>query len=104
MDAETAARRNVAEFGYSDIIAIADSRHRIVAAAGARATPQAAVIVKGGEVAIGRIDNRYAAVGKPRIRATTHDLREALDAIVAGRPVTHRETPAVGCFIPRLLP
>ena len=47
------------------------------------------------------LDNRYIALGKSRPAATVHDLREALDAIVAGKPVAHPRTEAVGCYIPR---
>jgi hypothetical protein len=47
----------------------------------------------------GRIDNQYAALGKPRRVVTVHDLRDALDALVAGRPVVHPETEAFGCVI-----
>ena len=47
----------------------------------------------------GRIDNQYAALGKPRRVVTVHDLRDALDAVLAGRPVANPETEAFGCFI-----
>ena len=45
------------------------------------------------------IDNQYAALGKPRRVVTTHDVRDALDAVLAGRAVAHPETEAFGCFI-----
>ena len=47
----------------------------------------------------GRIDNFYAAIGIQRRIVTEHDLRDALDAVIAGRPVAKRETPPVGCYI-----
>jgi hypothetical protein len=47
----------------------------------------------------GRIDNFYAALGRPRQRVTEHDLRDALDAVLAGRPVPRPRTDAVGCHI-----
>ena len=50
----------------------------------------------------GRIDNLYAALGQKRPRATTRDLREALDAILAGQPVPHATNQAVGCLIPNV--
>jgi hypothetical protein len=49
----------------------------------------------------GRIDNFYAALGKPRQRATSHDLRNALAAVVAGRTVEPPRTEALGCYITR---
>lgn len=69
--------------------------------AGATKTPEAAVFDLHGELLYrGRIDDRYAAVGKSRAIATTHDLRTALEAILAGKPVAQRFTDAVGCHIP----
>ena len=47
----------------------------------------------------GRIDNRYAILGKPRLKATQHDLRVALEAISARKPVKTPRTVATGCYI-----
>ncbi|MCZ7644490.1 MAG: hypothetical protein M5U26_04270 [Planctomycetota bacterium] len=38
---------------------------------------------------------------KQRKEATRHDLREALDAVLAGKPVAEARTKAIGCFIPK---
>jgi len=69
-------------------------------------TPEAAVFVPGGPrarlVYRGRIDDRYVAFGRVRAAPTTHDLEDAVAATLAGRPVPHDVTPAVGCFIPDL--
>ena len=63
-------------------------------------TPSVAVVDRKGAVRYrGRIDNAYADLGKPRQHVTSHDLRDALDAIVAGRPVPKPETQSLGCFI-----
>jgi hypothetical protein len=63
-------------------------------------TPQAVVIDRAGEIRYrGRIDNFYAAFGKPRQQVTEHDLRNALDAVLAGRSAPKRETDAIGCYI-----
>jgi len=51
---------------------------------------------------LGRIDDLYADLGKRRARATSLDLRDALDAVLADRPVPRPVTQAVGCFIPPL--
>jgi hypothetical protein len=48
----------------------------------------------------GRIDDRVADFGKRRVEPTRRDLRLALDAILAGKPVQARLTKAVGCYIP----
>jgi hypothetical protein len=47
----------------------------------------------------GRINNFYAALGKPRQQVAVHDLRDALEALMAGRPILNPETEALGCFI-----
>jgi hypothetical protein len=46
----------------------------------------------------GRIDDQYSP-GVTRGETTSHDLRDALDALVAGLPVPLPETPPVGCVI-----
>ena len=46
------------------------------------------------------IDNLYVDLGKPRYAATTHDLRDTLEAIVQNRPMQRTFTAAVGCHIP----
>ena len=51
---------------------------------------------------LGRIDDLYADLGKRRARATSLDLRDALDAVLADRPVPRPVTQPVGCFIPPL--
>src|SRR5262245_53453804 len=49
----------------------------------------------------GRIDNAYAARLKRNTRTTSHDLRQALDDLLAGKDVATPATRAVGCPIPR---
>ena len=68
--------------------------------AGATVTPTAVVLDREGAVRYrGRIDDFYAALGKPRRQATTHELRDALDAVLAGKPVAVPEAKALGCYI-----
>ena len=63
-------------------------------------TPEAVVLSKSGEALYqGRIDDRYADLGKPRASAQSHDLQNALDDITNGRPIKTARTDAVGCFI-----
>ena len=88
------------EYRYTDIPAVIDGDRTIAARANATVTPQAVVVGPGGVVKYrGRIDNQYAALGKPRRVVTVHDLRDALDAVLARRPVANPETKAFGCFI-----
>jgi len=77
-----------------------DPQHRLVKLARAKVTPQAVVIGRKGEVLYtGRIDDLYSALGKKRAMATKYDLREALDAINAGKSVKKKETTVIGCMI-----
>ena len=46
----------------------------------------------------GRIDDRFAAVGKLRTQISSHDLRTVIEALGAGRQPDPYETEAVGCF------
>ena len=60
----------------------------LVQLSGASVTPQAAVLSPDGTVLyLGRIDNRVEDFGKQRPQATVPDLRNALDALLAGKPV-----------------
>src|SRR5262249_45693147 len=82
-------RKHLADFGYRGIPAILDSRHKVVEAAGAKVTPEAILVGRGGKILYsGRIDNFYAGLGKPRRQATVHDLRTALEEILAGKQRT----------------
>jgi len=95
-----AIRKHLEEFGYRGIPAMTDDTGKIATQVNAKVTSEAVVIDKRGQIRYrGRIDNFYADLGRPRRTATVHDLRDALDAVVSGRVVTHPETTAVGCFI-----
>lgn len=81
--------------------ALLDPAHRLVHFTQATVTPEAVVLAPDGKrLYRGRIDDRYIDFGKARFAAATHDLREALDAVLQSRPVPHPLTKAVGCFIP----
>ena len=81
--------------------AIIDSDMRLTIAVDAKVTPTAAIYTDAGRSYFGRIDNLYEEIGKNRREATEHDLRDALNAVLAGRPVKTPETRAIGCFIER---
>ena len=103
-----AVRKHRDEYGYRGrgIPAAVEGDRTIARAAHASITPQAVVVDRTGAIRYrGRIDNLYAALGTPRQRVTAHDLGDALDAVLAGRPVVTPETPALGCAIvpPELL-
>lgn len=92
-------RAHMEEFGQA-LPAILDTDHRWVARAGATVTPEAEVFTDLGELAYrGRIDNLYETLGRPRLRVTETDLRDALDELVRGEPVRTPRTQATGCYI-----
>jgi hypothetical protein len=77
-----------------------DPQHYLVKQLQATVTPEVVVVGKEGQLLYrGRIDDGWAALGKKRATVSQHDLQDALDAIVAGRPVKNRETKAIGCLI-----
>jgi len=78
-----------------------DSNQTITRLAGASITPEAVVISSNGNICYqGRIDNLFAAIGRQRARATTHELGDVLTALSSDAPVpTFKETTPIGCFI-----
>ena len=68
-------------------------------------TPEAAVFDAAGRLAYhGRIDDRYVDFGVDRPAPTTHDLADAVTAVLAGAPCRAPVVPAVGCAIVRHRP
>lgn len=60
--------------------------------------PEAFVISRADRITYrGRIDDRYAAPGKPRKRVSSHDLRDAIAAVAEPTAPKPRRTQAVGC-------
>jgi hypothetical protein len=67
---------------------------------GAATIPEAAVLAPDGTLLyLGRIDNRVEDFNIRRPEPTKFDLREALDALLSGKPVPHPRTKAFGCAI-----
>ena len=94
-----AIRKHVKEYNLPQQV-LRDPRHTLVRLAQVRVTPEGAVFLPGGRLVYhGRIDNRYADLGKERPEATQHDLEEVLRAIVQGKPVPYSTGKAVGCYI-----
>jgi hypothetical protein len=96
-----AVRDHLKDYRYTCCPAIIDSEHNLVRKAGATVSSEVAVFSSKGELKYrGRIDNFYAGLGTPRQVVTEHDLRDALDALIAGHMVRNPRTQAIGCFIP----
>ena len=97
---ETAVATHLAEYRYKGIPAAIDRDGSLAARVRATITPQAVVVDRRGEIRYrGRIDNFYAALGRPRQAVTSRDLQDALTEVAGGKPVTHPETDPIGCYI-----
>jgi hypothetical protein len=66
-------------------------------------TPEVAVFVPASselrEVYLGRVDDRYIALGQERAAATKHDLADAIRAVLNHQPILKPGGPPVGCAI-----
>jgi peroxiredoxin len=72
----------------------------LVKLTGATTIPSAAVLTPYGTLLyLGRIDNLVEDFNVRRQVATKFDLRESLDAVLAGKPVPHPRTKAFGCAV-----
>lgn len=77
-----------------------DPHHDLVKRAQATVAPEAAVFDGEGRLMYhGRIDDRWVDIGKARPEAQTHDLENAISAVLAGKPVAEPETRAIGCSL-----
>ena len=79
-----------------------DAKCQVADSLDARTAPEAFVLDS--ELAVcyrGRVDNGYAARLRKNAQTTRHDLREALDEVLAGKPVSVPVTKPVGCPIVR---
>jgi len=75
-----------------------DTGNKVADLYDARRTPEVFVIDKDGKLVYhGRIDENYEDAAK----VTSPDLKNALDALLAGQPVAKAETKAFGCTIKR---
>jgi hypothetical protein len=99
-DRVDAIREHLTAFSYAGTVeAVRDPDFALVRFSRATITPEAVVIVNHTVAYRGRIDDRVVDLGVDRPAPTVHDLADALDAVLAGRPVAHPVTQAVGCFI-----
>ena len=101
-DADTspsAILRHTKEYRFT-LRALRDPWHVLVGRAQVRVTPEVAVFHHDGRLLYhGRIDDRFVDFGKERASPTQHDLREAMEAVLADKPVSRASTRAVGCYI-----
>ena len=92
-------KKHLADYGFK-CPGLLDPKRELVDLLEAKKTPEAVIISTSGQVLYhGRIDNWYADFGRNRPVATVHDMRNALEAIVAGKSVPVPRTDVVGCPI-----
>jgi peroxiredoxin len=78
-----------------------DEGHVVADQFGAVRTPEAFLLDAEGKIRYrGRIDDQYG-IGYQRARPTTRELVNALEEVLAGKPVTTASAPVAGCIIGR---
>ena len=104
---EPVAKKHAADYGLAQVGAVViDPTHETFTRRfGATLTPEAAVVIADDlprlqVVYLGRIDDLYVGFGKRRNEPNVRDLRNALDAALAGKPVPPPGGKAIGCSIP----
>ncbi|MEI9814805.1 MAG: redoxin domain-containing protein [Acidobacteriota bacterium] len=96
---DAAVRKHADEFGYTFPVLL-DPKLTLAHVTGATTVPEVAVFSAAGELRyLGRIDNRMEDITRRRTVATQHELRDALDAMIAGGVPKLTRTRAVGCSI-----
>lgn len=96
------AQQHVGEY-FKEANGVWDNNQALADLVGAKLTPEVAVLDSSFVLRYkGRIDNRYVEKAMPRTTgATRNDLKNALDAVLAGKGINNPTTPAVGCLIER---
>jgi hypothetical protein len=97
-------RKHVADYRLPGT-PLRDVEQDLAARAGVKVTPEAALFdASGVRQYRGRIDDRMVDYGKQRREAGTHELLDAIEAVLAGRTPAVAEADAVGCPLPPLPP
>jgi hypothetical protein len=92
-------QRHLQEYGYK-LPVLRDPEHLLVEKSHVQITPEVAVFEGSGQLAYhGRIDNWYVTFGRARVTPTTHELKDALQALLSGRKPAVTAIGGVGCYI-----
>ena len=94
-----AARTHARDYELPGAILL-DPHQQLARAVGATKTPEAVVLTPSTIVYRGRIDDQWSALGARAPTASSHELRDAVAAALAGRAVAVASTPVVGCLLP----
>jgi hypothetical protein len=101
-DADAAEVKRQAQSAKLECVLCRDEKQRAAEALQARNTPEAFVLDRDSVLRYrGRIDDAWASRGTRKARTERHDLRLALEELLAGKPVSLPLTEAVGCPIVR---
>ncbi len=77
-----------------------DKEQKLATLMGAHITPEVVVVTPDGKVAYqGRVNDLYLGPTKKQRKATTSDLRDALEAVRTGKSPASPRTEAMGCKI-----
>ena len=80
-----------------------DSKQELATLLKAHITPEVVIISQKGKIEYdGRVDDRYVALGKGRMKPLHNDLHDALASIAAGKKVANPKTKVIGCWIPKI--
>jgi hypothetical protein len=98
-ETSNAVQNYLKDFRYR-LPALRDPEHVLVKLAHAATTPEVAVFDHNRHLVYhGRIDNWYVEFGRPRPAPTTHELSDAIEAALSGKPITPNAVKGVGCYI-----
>ncbi len=98
-DSPQQIRSYLREYGYA-LPALRDPNHVLVKLSHVQITPEVAVFNSNHQLIYdGRIDNWYVDLNRARPEPTTHELEDAIQSVLNGKPATAREVRGVGCYI-----
>lgn len=98
-EAPVAIEKHLQEYGYKNE-ALRDTQHNLVRLSQVEITPEAAVFNGKGELIYhGRIDNWYKEFGHARSAPTTHELDDAIAAVLTEGRQVPTSVGGIGCYI-----
>jgi len=98
-ESSAAIEQHLRDYGYK-LPALHDPQHSLVKLGQAQVTPEVAVFDAGGQLVYhGRIDNWYQDFGHSRSAPTTHELNDAVQAVLSGKTPQVTTASGVGCYI-----
>ena len=98
-ESSAAIERHLQDYGYK-LSALHDPEHSLVKLSQAQITPEVAVFDASGQLVYhGRIDDWYQDFGHARSAPTTHELDDAIRAVLTGKKPEVTAASAVGCYI-----